>query len=77
MMKPMPGSLCSRGRRARWRWTTAPVPISVTGMQFVADGYVIEGDAIELAGAGGESVIRVGIGDPAGSRIIPPRSHPA
>ncbi|WP_245636324.1 autotransporter domain-containing protein [Achromobacter kerstersii] len=36
--------------------------IGVTGMQIAADGYRIEGDAIALQGAGGESIIRVGSG---------------
>ncbi|MER8376673.1 autotransporter-associated beta strand repeat-containing protein, partial [Mesorhizobium sp. M1406] len=41
--------------------------LAVTGMQFAADGYRIEGDATTLAGAGGESIIRVGDGSPAGA----------
>ncbi|WP_167514663.1 autotransporter outer membrane beta-barrel domain-containing protein [Mesorhizobium intechi] len=41
--------------------------LAVTGMQFAADGYRIEGDAITLAGAGGESIIRVGDGTAAGA----------
>ncbi|WKL24661.1 autotransporter-associated beta strand repeat-containing protein (plasmid) [Sinorhizobium meliloti] len=36
-------------------------------MQFAVDGYVIEGDAIELAGDGSESLIRVGDGSAAGA----------
>lgn len=36
--------------------------IGVTGIQFAADGYLVEGDAIALAGVGGESIIRVGDG---------------
>ncbi|WP_186766986.1 autotransporter domain-containing protein [Devosia ginsengisoli] len=36
--------------------------IGATGLQFAADGYVIEGDAIALQGAGGETIIRVGDG---------------
>ncbi len=36
--------------------------IGVTGMQIATDGYRIEGDAIALQGAGGESIIRVGTG---------------
>ena len=36
--------------------------IGVTGMQFAADGYRIESDAIALEGAGGETIIRVGDG---------------
>lgn len=39
--------------------------IGITGMQFAADGYRIEGDDIALQGAGGESIIRVGAGSAA------------
>ncbi|MHC1550511.1 autotransporter domain-containing protein [Phyllobacterium sp. K27] len=44
-------------------------PISATGMQFVTDGYRIEGDAIALAGAGSESIIRVGDGTQQGNGV--------
>jgi outer membrane autotransporter protein len=40
--------------------------IGVTGMQFAADGYRVEGDAIGLLGAGGKTTIRVGDGTAAG-----------
>lgn len=43
--------------------------IGVTGMQFATDGYRIQGDAITLAGAGGESIIRVGTGSAAGAAM--------
>ena len=43
--------------------------IAVTGMQFAADGYRIDGDAIALEGAGGESIIRVGDGSAAGAAM--------
>ncbi|WMD18966.1 autotransporter domain-containing protein [Achromobacter seleniivolatilans] len=39
--------------------------IGVTGMQFAADGYRVQGDAIALQGAGGETIIRVGTGSAA------------
>ena len=39
--------------------------IGITGMQIASDGYRIEGDAIALQGAGGESIIRVGAGSSA------------
>ncbi|MDW6025388.1 autotransporter domain-containing protein [Mesorhizobium sp. BAC0120] len=41
--------------------------IGVTGMQFAADGYGIEGDSIALQGAGGSTTIRVGDGTAAGA----------
>src|SRR5690606_32333704 len=42
--------------------------INTSGMQFLTDGYVIEGDAINLAGAP-SSTIRVGDGTTAGAGI--------
>lgn len=41
--------------------------IGVTGMQFAADGYDIEGDSVALQGAGGSTTIRVGDGTAAGA----------
>lgn len=41
--------------------------IGVTGMQFASDGYRIEGDAIDLQGPGGQSLVRVGDGTAAGA----------
>ena len=41
--------------------------LGIVGMQFVTDGYHIEGDAIALEGANGQSVIRVGDGSAAGA----------
>lgn len=42
-------------------------PVSVTGLQFAANGYRVEGDAIALDGAGGSTAIRVGDGSAAGT----------
>ena len=67
LMKPMPGFAVFQGAAGTVAVDDSAGAISVTGMQFAADGYVIEGDAIELAGASDESVIRVGIGGPAGA----------
>lgn len=41
--------------------------LAVTGMQFAADGYRVEGDAIALQGTGGTTTIRVGDGSAAGA----------
>jgi fibronectin-binding autotransporter adhesin len=41
--------------------------IGVTGLQFVTDGYVIQGDAIALQGANGSTTVRVGDGTAAGA----------
>src|SRR5690606_13601286 len=40
--------------------------IGVTGMQFDANGYRIEGDSLALQGVGRESIIRVGNGTQSG-----------
>ncbi|WP_312994895.1 autotransporter domain-containing protein [Achromobacter animicus] len=45
--------------------------IGVTGMQLASDGYRIEGDSIALAGAGGETIIRVGAAAPIFVRAVP------
>jgi outer membrane autotransporter protein len=44
--------------------------ISVTGMQFIGDGWTISGDAVTLAGTGGTTTIRVGDGTTSGSAMI-------
>ncbi|MDR6954898.1 outer membrane autotransporter protein [Ancylobacter sp. 3268] len=44
--------------------------VAVAGLQFATDGYRVEGDVLALAGAGGESVIRVGDGTAAGGSMI-------
>ena len=41
--------------------------IGVTGMQFAADGYRVEGNSIALQGTGGATTIRVGDGSSAGA----------
>ena len=43
--------------------------IGVTGMQFAADGYRVEGDSIALQGTGGKTTIRVGDGTAAGAAV--------
>lgn len=43
--------------------------ISVTGMQFIGDGWTIDGDAVTLAGTGGTATIRVGDGTTSGSAM--------
>lgn len=66
-MRPMPGFAVFQGASGTVTVDDSPGPISATGMQFAVDGYVIEGDAIELAGDGSESLIRVGDGSAAGA----------
>lgn len=44
--------------------------VGVTGLQFAADGYRIEGDGLSLLGARGETVVRVGDGTAAGAQMV-------
>ncbi|MCX5515365.1 hypothetical protein [Kaistia algarum] len=41
----------------------------MTGMQFAADGYRVEGDSVALQDAGGTTIIRVGAGSAAGASM--------
>jgi outer membrane autotransporter protein len=67
VMKPMPGFAVFQGTAGTVTVDDSAGSISAAGMQFAADGYVVEGDAIELAGAAGESIIRVGNGGALGA----------
>ena len=42
-------------------------PVSATGLQFMADGYVLSGGAIALAATSGQTQVRVGDGTAAGT----------
>ncbi|RVA24790.1 hypothetical protein EN935_25480, partial [Mesorhizobium sp. M7D.F.Ca.US.004.03.1.1] len=66
-MKPQPGFAVFQTLGGTVIADDGAGALEVTGMQFAADGYRIEGDAITLAGAGGESIIRVGDGTVAGA----------
>jgi len=50
--------------------TVAESGIGIAGMQFAADGFTVTGQPLTLAGAGGETVIRVGDGSTAGAGIV-------
>ncbi len=65
-MKPQPGFAIFQTLGGIVTADDSAGALAVTGMQFAADGYRIEGDAITLAGAG-ESIIRVGDGTVAGA----------
>lgn len=41
--------------------------VKTTGMQFIGQGWMLSGDALTLAGANGETVVRVGDGSAAGA----------
>ncbi|MER9434742.1 autotransporter outer membrane beta-barrel domain-containing protein [Mesorhizobium sp. M0618] len=66
-MKPQPGFAILQTLGGTVIADDGAGELAVTGTQFAADGYRIEGDAITLAGAGGESIIRVGDGTLAGA----------
>ncbi|ESZ41369.1 autotransporter [Mesorhizobium sp. L2C066B000] len=69
-MKPQPGFAIFQTLGGTVTTDDSAGALEVTGMQFAADGYRIEGDSITLAGAGGESIIRVGDGSLAGAGYI-------
>ncbi|MER9602753.1 autotransporter outer membrane beta-barrel domain-containing protein [Mesorhizobium sp. M0243] len=66
-MKPQPGFAIFQTLGGTVTADDSAGELAVTGMQFAADGYRIVGDAITVAGAGGESIIRVGDGTLAGA----------
>lgn len=66
-MKPQPGFAIFQTLGGTVTTDDSAGALEVTGMQFAADGYGIEGDSVTLAGAGGESIIRVGDGTVAGA----------
>lgn len=66
-MSPVPGFVVFTGAAGFVQADDSDGPLSVTGMQFATHAYVIQGDAIELAGLGGDAIIRVGDGTAAGA----------
>ncbi|MDR6954619.1 outer membrane autotransporter protein [Ancylobacter sp. 3268] len=67
--RPNPTFAVFQGRAGTVSVDGAAGAIGVSGMQFATDGYRMEGAAIALEGAGGESIIRVGDGTAAGRAI--------
>jgi outer membrane autotransporter protein len=65
-MTPVPGYVIFSGAPGTVTADDTAGALSVTGMQFATDGYLLTGDAIELVGSGGEAIIRVGDGTSAG-----------
>lgn len=65
VFQPKPTFAVFQGTAGTVTVDTSAGAIGVTGMQIATDGYRIEGDAIALQGAGGESIIRVGSGSTA------------
>ena len=66
-MSPVPGFVAFTGAAGFVQADDSDGPLSVTGMQFATHAYVVQGDAIELAGLGGDAIIRVGDGTAAGA----------
>lgn len=65
--QPNPTFAVFQGRAGTVAVDAGTGAIGTTGMQFVTDGYRIEGDSIALEGAGDESIIRVGDGTAGGA----------
>lgn len=63
--QPNPTFAVFQGTAGTIRVDASAGAIASAGMNFAVDGYRIEGDAIALAASGGESIIRVGDGNPA------------
>ncbi|HWW56266.1 MAG TPA: autotransporter-associated beta strand repeat-containing protein [Sphingopyxis sp.] len=64
-----PGFAVFQGTGGRVTLDDAAGALSVTGMQFAADGYSLSGSALALVGSDGHTVIRVGDGTAAGAAI--------
>lgn len=64
-----PGFAVFQGTGGRVTLDDSAGALSVTGMQFAADGYSLSGSALALAGSDGHTVIRVGDGTAAGAAI--------
>ncbi|RYF34585.1 MAG: autotransporter outer membrane beta-barrel domain-containing protein [Comamonadaceae bacterium] len=73
-MSPQPGFAIFQGTPGTVTANNTPGNVSVTGMQFAADGYVVQGDAITLAAP--QSIIRVGDGSTAGAQFVATISAP-
>ncbi len=66
-MTPVPGFAIFSGTGGTVTADDSDGALSVTGMQFAADGYMLIGDGLNIVGAGGDAVIRVGDGTAAGA----------
>lgn len=61
-LQPAPAFAIFQGASGTVQVDNSAGAVAVTGMQFASDGYRVQGDAIALEGAGGETIIRVGEG---------------
>ncbi|HEV2503731.1 MAG TPA: autotransporter domain-containing protein [Mesorhizobium sp.] len=68
--KPLPTFAIFQGARGVVTVDDRAGAVSATGMQFSTDGYRIEGSAIDLQGADGRSIIRVGNGSLSGTGTV-------
>ena len=73
-MTPQPGFAIFQGAPGTVTVNNTPGNVSVTGMQFAADGYLVQGDPITLAAA--QAIIRVGDGSTAGAQYVATISAP-
>lgn len=67
--QPNPGFAVFQGAAGTVTVDRTAGAIGVTGMQFASDGYQLDGDAIDLQGAGGETLVRVGDGSAVGAQM--------
>ena len=68
-LQPSPGFAVFQGVAGTVTVDRTAGAVGVTGMQFASDGYRVDGDAIDLHGVGGESLVRVGDGSAVGAQI--------
>ncbi|UNK79197.1 autotransporter domain-containing protein [Sphingopyxis granuli] len=66
-MTPVPGFAIFAGTGGTVTADDSDGALSVTGMQFAADGYMLTGDGLDLVGSGGDAIIRVGDGTATGA----------
>lgn len=64
-MKPKPAFTVFQGAAGTVTLDDSDGDLAVSGMQFITDGYALEGDGLTLAGTDQLTVIRVGDGSPA------------
>lgn len=59
-MKPIPAFAVFQGAAGTVTLDASEGGLAVAGMQFAVDGYTLDGDALDLQGSDGRTVIRVG-----------------
>ena len=69
-MTPQPGFAIFGGARGTVAVDSSAGAVGTTGMQFLSDGYRVNGDALNLTGSGGPVIVRVGDGSAASSGYV-------